>query len=287
MRPALRLTDRPLPLQQSEGFARALRCMGRAAELRGLHDAGQVLIVSRKFGRFGNLRFASRGPVFRDDAVFSDRVDALRGARLHIVNAGADQGNVLRASGFRQVMTSASVAILQINDDPEAQLARCHGKWRNAARQSARSGLRIRQRLFCPDRDGWLLAADTAQQKAKGFRALPHGLSTAYARANPADAIIATAQDGAATIAAMLFLRHGGAATYQIGWSGPQGRSLRAHHTMLLDAARRFAALGVTELDLGVVDTERAPGLARFKIGAGATVVELGGTWVRMPGWRG
>ena len=286
MRPALRLTDQPLPLQQSEGFARALQRMGRAADLRGLHDAGQVLIVSRSFGRFGDLRFASRGPVFLDDATFADRVHALRDARLHVVNAGPGQGAVLRAAGFRQIMTPASVAIMQIDDDPDTQMAQCHGKWRNAARQGELSGLRLKQRLFCPDRDDWLLAADAAQQKAKGFRALPHGLSIAFAQANPGDAVIVTALDGASTVAAMLFLRHGAAATYQIGWSGPRGRSLRAHHMMLLAAARRLAALGGTELDLGTVDTEHAPGLARFKIGAGATVVELGGTWVRLPGWR-
>jgi hypothetical protein len=37
-------------------------------------------------------------------------------------------------------------------------------------------------------------------------------------------------------------------------------------------------------LDLGTVDTENAPGLARFKIGSGAQIRSLGGTWLRIPG---
>jgi hypothetical protein len=40
-------------------------------------------------------------------------------------------------------------------------------------------------------------------------------------------------------------------------------------------------------LDLGTLDTQNAPGLARFKLGSGATAQLLGGTWARLPGWRG
>ena len=56
---------------------------------------------------------------------------------------------------------------------------------------------------------------------------------------------------------------------------------------LLMEAARRLAATGVTELDLGTIDTDASPGLARFKLGSGATVQRLGGTWLRLPGWHG
>ena len=286
MRPASPMPDRPLPLQQSAEFAQALTLLGRDARIVGLQGCGQALIVTRALGPLGRVRFASRGPVFRSDATAEDRIAGLRAARLHLVNPEVDDTRVMHHAGFGQVMTPVTVAVLPVQPDWDAQLAQADGKWRNAARQGARSVLRLRQRQLCPSRDGWLLNADVAQQRDKRFRALPHAVSLAYARANAGDALVMTASEGATPVAAMVFLRHGQAATYQIGWSGPRGRALRAHHVLLMDACRRFAAMGVTELDLGTVDTENAAGLARFKLGSGATARTLGGTWVRIPGWR-
>ena len=287
MRPALPLSERPLPLQQSDGFVRALTLRGGDAGIAGVQGCGQVLVVTRRMGVFGRMRFASRGPVFRDDATPDDRVAGLRGARLHAVNPERDDRDVMRRAGFVQIMSAATVAILPVRPDPDRQLSQADGKWRNAARQGAAAGLRFRQRLLCPSRDAWLLDADRAQQRAKRFRALPHDVSLAYGQANPGDALVLTASEGASPVAAMVFLRHGPAATYQIGWSGPRGRILRAHHALLMNACGRFAAMGVTQLDLGTLDTENAPGLARFKLGSGATARTLGGTWLRLPGWRG
>ncbi len=289
MRPALPITDQPLPLQQAPEFARALTQLGRRAAIDVLHDAGQVLVVSRRVRGFGDLRFASRGPVFQGHASHEDRIAALRGARLHLVNAAACDAGLMRAAGFWQVMTPAHVALLPLDPDPDTLLARAHGKWRNAARAGLRgmagSRVRVRQRPFCARRDGWLLAADAAQQADKGFRALPHAVSLAYARANPDDALMVTASEGAVPVAAMLILRHGAAATYQIGWSGARGRTLHAHHVMLLETASRLAKAGVSMLDLGLVNTVSAPGLARFKIGCGADICRLNGTWMRRPDW--
>ena len=287
MRPASPLMDRPLPLQQSEGFARALGVMGRTAAIESLQGCGQVLVVTRAIGPLGRLRLAARGPVFGADATADDRIAGLRAARLHGLDAETGDARVLRRAGFVQVMTPATIAVLPVHADADMQLAQADGKWRNAARQGQAAGLRIRQRLLCPSRDRWLLDADIAQQRAKRFRALPHALSLAFAQANPGCALVLTASEGGTPVAAMLFLRHGTAATYQIGWSGARGRSLRAHHALLIDACRRLAAMGVTQIDLGTLDTATAPGLARFKLGSGAVARPLGGTWVRLPFRRG
>ncbi|MCF7700159.1 GNAT family N-acetyltransferase [Loktanella sp. M215] len=287
MRPVMPQLDRPLPLQQSDGFARALTLLGRSAAVEGVHDCGQVLVVSRPLGPLGTLRFASRGPVFRHDTPPADRVAALRGARLHLVNADAGEDAILRGAGFHRIMTPATLAVLPLDPDPDRQLALCDAAWRNKVRQGRRASLRITLRPLCPQRDAWFLAADLEQQRHKRFRALPHAVSLAFARANPGDALVLTAMEGPVPVAAMLILRHGQAATYQIAWSGPRGRSLRAHPVLLMEAARRLAATGVTELDLGTIDTDAGPGLARFKLGSGATVRRLGGTWLRLPGWHG
>ena len=83
--------------------------------------------------------------------------------------------------------------------------------------------------------------------------------------------------------AAMAFVRHGSTATYQLGWSSDAARKAGAHAVMLLTAAEALQADGVSWLDLGSVDTERAPGLARFKLGTGASLRQLGATVLVLP----
>ncbi len=80
----------------------------------------------------------------------------------------------------------------------------------------------------------------------------------------------------------MLFLRHGTTVSYHIGWTGREGRAASAHNLILDHAAKQFASEGATLMNLGLLDTETAPGLARFKLGSGARPVQTGGTWF---GW--
>jgi hypothetical protein len=67
----------------------------------------------------------------------------------------------------------------------------------------------------------------------------------------------------------MLFLLHNHVATYQIGWTGPMGRSAGAHNRLLAETVIHLNAKGFHRLDLGTIDTPNAPGLARFKLRSG------------------
>jgi lipid II:glycine glycyltransferase (peptidoglycan interpeptide bridge formation enzyme) len=80
--------------------------------------------------------------------------------------------------------------------------------------------------------------------------------------------------------AGMMFLVHGEAATYQIGWVGDAGRELGAHNLLLWHAMLELRERGVRTLDLGGVDTARGAGLARFKLGTGGEVVTLAGSYL-------
>ncbi|WYK06320.1 hypothetical protein DWF04_021940 [Cereibacter sphaeroides f. sp. denitrificans] len=42
--------------------------------------------------------------------------------------------------------------------------------------------------------------------------------------------------------------------------------------------------MGIEALELGLIDTERTEGIARFKLGTGAAACPLGATWLRAPG---
>ena len=78
----------------------------------------------------------------------------------------------------------------------------------------------------------------------------------------------------------MMFLLHGSAATYQVGWSNDTGRRLNAHNLVLWQAMQALQQRGVRQLDLGGVNTQRSAGIARFKLGTGGRVLRLAGTYL-------
>lgn len=264
-----------LPLQQHPDFGRALARLGAQVGYLDLPGAAPLLRIRRC-----GVSFASRGPVWVDAAP-ETKTAALRGAPIRLLNDDATGPDIVHRAGFRQVMTAAHVAELDLTGGPANRIAAATGKWRNIWRRALASPLIVETTRFDPARHDWLLRADLAQQKAKRYRALPHVLLAAW---DPNALVLFTGHKGKTPIAAMLFIAHSPVVTYHIGWSNAEGRRLAAHHRLLMQAADHFAARGFTRLDLGTVDTENAPGLARFKIGCGARIRPLGGTWVKIPG---
>lgn len=88
--------------------------------------------------------------------------------------------------------------------------------------------------------------------------------------------IIGNATSDGEIIASVLFFVHGRSATYQIGWTSPQGRDLCAHHLLLWRSRDILNTYGVQNLDLGGLNDQNE-GLSRFKKGTGARAVTLVG----------
>lgn len=166
-------------------------------------------------------------------------------------------------------------------------MARQHGKWRNRLRRALDSDLLIESAPLAGDADHWLLIREETQSRLRGYRRLPASFTLAWAEQNgPESTRVFTARHRGEIVAAMAFLLHGAAASYHIGWSGEAGRALGAHHRILWEASDWLATRGCLWVDLGTLDTETAPGLARFKLGSGARALPLGGTWLDAPGAR-
>ncbi|KIC50143.1 GNAT family N-acetyltransferase [Tateyamaria sp. ANG-S1] len=262
---------RQLPLQQHPDFGAALKKLG--TDVRRVHiDGAAPTQVIKRFG----VAFAPRGPIWE-----RENPSALRRSPLRIINA-EQPSDIYARAGFRQLMTPAHVAELSLREID--WMVRAHGKWRNAWRKSEKSKLALDHTRFNVAHHAWLLAEDREQQRRKKYRALPQSIIHAYAVLHPDNVRVFTARRKEETLAAMLFLQHGQVATYHLGWSSAQGRETNAHYALLKKAADIFRARGVIRLDLGAVATDNAPGLARFKIGSGAQIRPLGGTWLRIPG---
>ncbi len=250
-----------LPLQQHPTFGAALKQLGADTCQIDIGGTSPVQVIRRC-----GISFATRIRAYDPQL--------LRRSPLRIINAETPD-KTYRQAGFRQIMTPAHVAEIDLTAPLQP-----HPKWRHSWRKST---VKIRHDIFHPTQHQWLLDADRAQQRTNRYRTLPHAIIHAYAAISPADVIVLTATQSNTPVAAMLFMVHAPVATYQIGWTGDAGREAHAHHALLMQAADHFARQGLTRLDLGTVDTENTPGLARFKIGSGASVRPLGGTWLRLP----
>lgn len=246
-----------VPLQQSAVYAAAVASCG--ARVRWLDG---VLAVER-----GPLRLISRVGGL-------DRAGLRRLARWPGVTVATPE-DAVAGFGLVPLVTPMHHAVWSLGEDLRAGLS---GKWRNRLVAAEQSGVRVRrggQAVL-----GALLAAEGAQRRQRGYRALPEGFS----RALPDSALrLWEWRQAGAFGAAMAFVVHGRSATYHLGWASQAAKAAGVHGVMLLRAAQALRAEGVQWLDLGSVDTEAAPGLARFKLGTGAHLRRLGATCLVVP----
>lgn len=259
-------------LQQSAAFERALRACG-AAPLR--LDNG-ALVIRRRFGPLP-LSMLARvpGPAVPLHLV-ALRQAGLRGPVL------LSPDTAFEPAGLPVVplMSPGSLATLDLSPPLETLRAGLHQKWRNRLKQAEAQGLRVtRQNLPAAD-NHWLLQAEAAQQQTRGYRHWPAALTCAFARENRGAAKLFTAVQGTTVVAGLLVLKHGASATYHIGHTTDTGRRLSAQTLLLWEAICWLKGKGIRQFELGLVDTEEGAGLARFKLGTGAQVRMLGGTWL-------
>ncbi|WP_368183615.1 GNAT family N-acetyltransferase [Aestuariibius sp. HNIBRBA575] len=282
-----------LPLQQHPIFGRALTLIGRSVLRVSLggnaHQIGRAQLIERPI-LSKTISLASRGPVWRQSVTQNDKFDAYRTltqSGLRLVNAESpDDRAALRNCGFRQVIENAHLAEIDLNPDIDLLRAQMNGKWRNqlvrGEKRLTAKHLKLEHRAFEPVMDRWLLAEEHKQRRARKYRAVAPEFTLALAEIDADQLRMFVLKKRNQPLAAMLFIKHGVSATYHIGWTSPEGRELRAHQLLLWRAMQDLKSSGIQILDLGQVDTENAPGLARFKLGSGAKLRQLGGTWIRL-----
>jgi len=278
----------PPALAQSRLYARVLRAMGREFLELELGESGLAQITLRGAGPLGRVALMTDGPLWRQNTTTTERHDGLarlpRLLRAHriaalVINCSTPlEARILHRTGHVPILTGGYSARLDLAASQTIRRARLKSKWRNRLVRAETSGLHVERARFSPRRHGWLLNAEAAQRKARGYRGLPLEFTRLAADVSPETAQVFTASQKGVRLGAMLFLLHDGAASYHIGHLSAEGRALAAHNLLLWQAANWLAANGVAWLDLGPVETEHAPGLARFKLGCGAAPIKRGAT---------
>lgn len=273
-----------MPLQQSWTYGEVLARLGagveRVAVVAPSGACGLAQVARRGAGPL-RLALLSRGPVW-DRAPADGEADAalraLGRAFLPLVATPERPGPGLPLASPRHM------ALLDLAADPAALRAGLGQKWRNRLTRAEGAGISVRLVHADPGSVDRLLAEDAAQALARGYRPLPARFTRAWLALDPGAALLAEASWRGRRVAAMLFLIHSPWASYHIGWTGADGRGCNAHGLLLWRAMLALRDEGIATLDLGEVNTEGAPGLARFKIGSGARVVTLGATAI-VPPW--
>lgn len=281
----MKLTDAALaPMQQRWIYGVAVATMGGRIARLEVRDGGEtVALVQAVRRRMGvPVSLITRGPIWVGDPDPDARAKAMLAIRTHlgglVLVTPRIQDPAMNLARMSRVMTGSTLGHIALDGSLRHRL---HGKWRNRLVRAEAAEVTVRA-SHSQDDIQWLLDADARQQKTRRYRALPPSFTGYWHRNDRKSVTMLTAERDGHRLAAMLFLTHGSTATYHVGWTSDEGRAVSAHNLLLWQAAERLRAKGVRQLDLGLIDTETAPGLARFKLGAGAMPVPTGGTWL---GW--
>lgn len=291
------------PLQQDWAYGSTMRALGvtvlRASVSFDASNGGDretcalAQFLVRHWAGMASVALCSRGPMWLKPLTAAQKAQVyaalrrslpLKGLRLVLQTPEASlaERGESGLSPWRRVMTGYSTVMLDLTQDAAALRAGLEAKWRNRLAAAEASDLVVQRVGSNPGQYRWLLDQDQALSEQRGIAGLPKPFYELYvpSRKQPGQTLLTLRADlGRERVAAMLFLLHGQAATYQIGWSNAEGRERNAHNLLLWQAMAELRERGIKQLDLGGVNTARSAGLARFKLGTGGQVLRLAGTY--------
>ncbi|WP_434287668.1 GNAT family N-acetyltransferase [Celeribacter sp. SCSIO 80788] len=261
------------PLSQRWLYGEAAKRIGRDARRFVISDRRTPLALAQVLLRplLGTeISVALRGPLFLnaapDKAVERAVVQSLRAALPFGLKLMSPDSRLPGTLGRLGLSSPPEVVELDLRPPLSDMRLGLNGKWRNALKKAEKSDLHVTRLAPSPSVLRPYLLLEKHQQAQRHYRGLPPEFALALQDVAPKSLRLFEVDD-----AFMLFILHGTSATYQIGHTGPRGRAVNAHNLILWEAIKRLKLEGVRKLDLGMIDTRRAPDLARFKLRTGAT----------------
>jgi len=283
-------------LQQDWAYGASLQRLGvnvlRARVVRDGQILAQAQFIVRQWGRLGAIALCTRGPVWHqrlspaeESKVYQAMKQSLplTGIRFMVVTPEVPAGQVHGLRPVRRIMSGMSTVMLDLRPsltDLRAQLDR---RWRHRLVGGEASAMVIQRAGSNAGQYRWLLDAEMQQRTDKKLDGLPLTFFDEYvqSRKQPSKNILTLRADlGRDRIAAMMFLIHGEAATYYVGWTSDKGREVHAHNLILWKGIEALRERGIRMLDLGGVNTIRSAGIARFKMSTGGKVLTLAGSYI-------
>jgi hypothetical protein len=208
------------PFQQSAEYAAAACRLGAQVRRFVVEDGVQVVALAQVLGRSFAPWLISRGPVwtfpFPSARQRSDALRALGRATFPLI---ATPGEPVAGFGLIPLVTARTEAVLALTSSEPDLRAGLDRKWRYRLTRAERRNEPLSLTVPRADDLGWLFAAEGAQRRDRGYRALPPAFAQAWLAAAPQQALLASVGQEAG----MLFLIHGASATYQVAWTSDEG----------------------------------------------------------------
>ena len=283
-------------MQQDWAYGTSLKALGvechRAEVILEGETVALAQFICRRYGFMIGIALCTRGPLWLRPVSADDQARIYRELkrtlpmsrpRFALFSPNAIDPRDPSLKKLTRVMTGYSTVLIDLTQTSEQLRAAMEGRWRNRLVAAERAGLNIVCTGANPAQYRWLLEEERAQRASKSFYGLPLEFVESYinARAQTTKTmLILRAELKKDRVAAMLFLIHGSAATYHVGWSNEAGRDSNAHNLLLWRAFDELRERGVRTLDLGGINTRQLAGISRFKIGSGGKVVTYAGTFV-------
>lgn len=125
----------------------------------------------------------------------------------------------------------------------------------------------------------WLFQSYAVDKEAKGYDGPSVKLLRTLAKYHTprGECVIGRAILNGKAVAGIMILCHGSSATYQIGFTTPDGRDNGAHHLLLWQAIGVLKFKKIKSFDLGGINDDTAKGVKKFKIGMGGEIASTGG----------
>ncbi len=247
--------------------------------------------------KIGSINRILRGPVWLDDLCVADRAELCRSIRrefrarltdllfwLPDLPDTAESERLMKSLGMRRMVTGYSTVWLDLRLDEDHLRSGLHGKWRNSLRAAEQAGLKVRAADRGRAFDDAMAAYDRFRGKQR-FIGPPADLirqmrQTPGGSDKAAGVRVWNAIDDKTPVAGIAVARHGASATYLAAWTSREGRRRNSHNLLLWRAITELRKSGTDWLDLGGVDTQSTPGLARFKLGLGGDLTTQSGTYL-------
>lgn len=260
------------------------------AEING-DVVGMLQALVRSYAFRTAVAWCPGGPVGAREACTRDamkQIALLLGARSLYCRSTfarartAEDTNYLQSHGWTRpsrTLSANMTAVWDLTQTEEQLLAGLNRNWRYSLRQAQKSGLVV-ERLAPPPVEE--LAELCGSMNA--FKGVP-----AAARASEVAALFDALGDqalvyGCRDASGRLMAFHSCAIRGQRAWelvaaTSLQGRASGASFAVLWSLVLQCRSMNVTHYDLAGLDSERAPGVANFKLWTGAQEVEWLGEW--------
>ena len=258
-----------------------------------------VQVLEKRIAGLLKVRRINRGPLFFPETSASDEMEVL-GELIRFGNVF--QGKILTFAP-ELALTGANLLLMTsnriyncnprgwrsvwMNLRPELDELRSYlsGKWRNKLVVAEKNNMKV-EIGSGPDLVDWVIERYKENMRLKEFEGIRLPVLEELYRNSMPDSplIVCRASLNEQYISGLCIACHGTAATYLLGWTGIEGRELKATHFLLWSVIKYLRENGIIWFDLGGVDEESTPGITEFKYGMGGTAYELVGEgWKLLP----